>query len=361
MFHTYLICLLPSASITTTMAMDIHTTTSPDNKSNNAGSDSPVHLEDDKSPNQPMATLDYDDKGISGIIRSPYVFGAALLASFGGFSFGYDQGVISLILTMPQFHDAFPEVAPGHRRYGFNTGFMTGMLEFGAFIGCLFFPLFADRYSRKWGLGLATVFFCIGAIIQTAAHNYGTLVAGRTIGGIGVGTLAMGAPLYISEIAPPNLRGSLLVLEAISIVIGAIVSYWITYGTRHMSGDWSFRLPFLLQMAPALVVGIGIQLFPFSPRWLAMRHRNDDSLRALEKLRRLPGTDPRIQNEWQGIVREVELQEVVLERDHGSNTNVAILELKQWGELFKPRFLARTLIALAIPFFQQFSGSWQTD
>lgn len=138
------------------------------------------------------AHVEYDNGGIGGIVRSPYVFGAALLASFGGFSFGYDQGVISLILTMPQFHKQFPETASGSPHYGFHVGFMTGMLELGAFIGCLCFPLFADRYSRKWGLSLATAFFCVGAIIQSASYNYSTLVAGRFVGGIGVGTLAMG-------------------------------------------------------------------------------------------------------------------------------------------------------------------------
>ncbi|KAI0891435.1 general substrate transporter [Annulohypoxylon nitens] len=320
---------------------------------NKDGSD---HLEDAPSHGESTAMISYGNKGIKGIIQSPYVFGAALLASLGGFSFGYDQGVISLILTMSQFREQFPEVAPGNARYGFNTGFMTGMLEFGAFIGCLFFPLLADRYSRKWGLAFAAIIFCVGSIIQTAAHNYGTLVAGRTIGGIGVGTLAMGAPLYISEIAPPNLRGSLLVLEQISIVIGAIVAYWITYGTRQISGDWAFRLPFLLQMFPALMVGIGIQFFPYSPRWLAMRHRDEDSLRSLEKLRRVPETDSRIQLEWRGILREVELQELAVTREWGTDIGFVTLQLKQWGELFKPKFIRRTIIALAIPFFQQFSG-----
>lgn len=135
---------------------------------------------------------------------------------------------------MPQFIDQFPQVDSNAPRYGFHTGFLTGMLELGAFVGCLFFPYVADRISRKWGISIATGFFCVGAIIQTAANEYDTLVAGRFIGGIGVGTLAMGAPLYISEIAPPNLRGSLMVLEAISIVIGAVVAYWITYGTRYV-------------------------------------------------------------------------------------------------------------------------------
>ncbi|CAG7560632.1 unnamed protein product [Fusarium equiseti] len=225
-------------------------------------SDGPEHLEAGIANTE----ISYDNNGLTGIIRSPYIFGAALLASFGGFSFGYDQGLA---------------------RYGFNTGFMSGMLEFGAFVGCLFFPLLADQYSHKYGLAVATAFFCVGAIIQIAAHNYGTLVAGRTIGGVGVGTLAMGAPLYISEIAPPNLRGSLLVLEAISIVIGAIIAYWITYGCRDISNDWAFRLPFLLQMAPALIVGIGIQLFSFSPRWLAMRHRNEEAVITVSSFKQL--------------------------------------------------------------------------
>ncbi|PYH42280.1 general substrate transporter [Aspergillus saccharolyticus JOP 1030-1] len=109
---------------------------------------------------------------------------------------------------------------------------MTAMLELGPFIGCLFFPSVANRISRKWCLTVARVFFMVGAIIQTATLDYATLLAARLTGGIGVGTLVMGAPLYISETAPSRWRGSWLVLEAISIVVGAIVAYWITYGTR---------------------------------------------------------------------------------------------------------------------------------
>ncbi|OJJ37964.1 hypothetical protein ASPWEDRAFT_153987 [Aspergillus wentii DTO 134E9] len=296
-----------------------------------------------------------DDKGIKGLLNSPYVFGAALLASFGGFSFGYDQGVISLILVMPQFRTQYPETSPDNPSYGFHTGFMTGMLELGAFIGCLFLPYLADRMSRKWSLSVATVFFVVGAVIQTAAPNYDALVAGRFIGGIGVGTLAMGAPLYISEIAPPTRRGSLLVLESISIVIGAIVAYWITYGTRSISGDWAFRLPFLLQIFPALMVGCGIHFFPFSPRWLAMRGRNEESLSALAELRKRPEDDNHVQLEWKGILSEVRFQKELVDREY-PNSHPFMVELKQWGSLFQPKYFRRTLIALAIPFFQQFSG-----
>lgn len=130
--------------------------------------------------------VSYGPTGIQGVFSSWYVSGAAFLASLGGFSFGYDQGVISIINVMPLFHEAFPPA-----KTAFGTGFMTGMLLLGAFVGCLFMPYLADKVSRKWALTVVVVIFDIGAIIQTAASSYGMLVAGRAIGGIGVGTLAM--------------------------------------------------------------------------------------------------------------------------------------------------------------------------
>lgn len=233
---------------------------------------------------------------------------------------------------------------------------MTGMLVLGGFLGCLFFPYIADRYSRKWALTIAVAFFNVGAIIQTAAPNYGTLVAGRAIGGIGVGTLAMGSPLYISEIAPAEMRGSLMVLEELTIVIGAIVSYWITYGTKDMVGSVSFRLPFGLQMVSATLLGVGIHLFPYSPRWLVMADRHEDSLKALSKLRRLPSTDSKVQSEWQGIIHEVGFQRDLAQREHPEATP-AKLEWLGWMDLFTDKKTRkRTIVACGICFFTQFSG-----
>jgi MFS family permease len=72
----------------------------------------------------------------------------------------------------------------------------------------------------------------------------------------------MVAPPYISEISPPEVRGTLLVLEEFSIVSGIVVAFWITYYTRFIQSDWSWRLPFLLQVVPAFVLGAGIYLLP---------------------------------------------------------------------------------------------------
>lgn len=167
-------------------------------------SDSVEQLETNELPTVLAEHVSYGPNGVCGLIASPYVFGAALLASLGGFSWGYDQGVISIINVMPQFHDRFPETDPKHPHSGFYTGFMTGMLEFGAFLGCFFMPWLADKISRKWALSAVVVIFNIGAIIQTAATSYPMLVAGRTIGGIGVGTLAMVRLTSIEEYQRAN-------------------------------------------------------------------------------------------------------------------------------------------------------------
>lgn len=154
-----------------------------------------------KSPSYPHATVEgtsYGPSGVRGLLSSGYVFGAAALASLGGFSFGYDQGVISIVNVMDEFHGQFPQAVSS-----FGKGFMTGMLLLGAFVGCLIMPYLADRISRKYALTIAVIIFDIGAIIQTAAQSYGALVAGRTIGGIGVGTLAMVCitkPYFVSSI-----------------------------------------------------------------------------------------------------------------------------------------------------------------
>lgn len=319
----------------------------------------------------PSEHISYGKGGLAGIAASPFVAGAALLASLGGFSFGYDQGVISIVNVMDQFHAVFPRAETA-----FGKGLMTAMLEFGAFIGCFFMPYLADKISRKWALTIVVVIFNIGAIMQTAAKSYGVLVAGRTIGGIGVGTLAMvslkkmslapnssanmnlffqGAPIYICEIAPPNLRGTLLVLESISIVTGVVVSFFITFGTRHMDGEISFRLPFGLQMVCSTLLGLGIHFYPYSPRWLALVDRPEEAMKSLERLRRLPATDSRVQAEHSAILTEVQIQRVMQEKRH-PGASLWKLEMLGWFDLFSPKIWRRTAVGVGVAFFQQFSG-----
>lgn len=168
----------------------------------------------------------------------------------------------------------------------------------------------------------------------------------------------MVAPLYISEISPPEIRGSLLVLEEFSIVTGIVIAFWITYGTYYMSGEWAWRLPFLLQLVPGFVLGIGILFLPFSPRWLASKGRDEEALINLAKLRQLPLTDRRVQLEWIDIRAEVALhKEISAERHPHLQDRSAMsrfkLEIASWADCFKRGCYRRTHVGVGIMFFQQ--------
>ncbi|KAI4655332.1 hypothetical protein J4E93_000044 [Alternaria ventricosa] len=303
----------------------------------------------------------YGPAGFRGLFSNPYVAMCAAFATIGGLLFGYDQGVISVTLVMDQFLDRFPRVSSEASGAGFWKGLMTAMLELGALIGALFAGWIADKLSRKYSIVVAVIIFTIGSFLQTAAMDYAMLTVGRLIGGWGIGALATIAPLYISEIAPPEIRGALLVLQEFSIVLGIVIAFWTTYGTRFMAGEWSWRLPFLIQMIPGLILGAGIVFLPFSPRWLASKGRDDEALVVLGKLRKLPTDDPRIFQEWCEIRAEVTFNhEVSVERhpelQAKTRTNEFKLEVQSWLDCFRHGCWKRTVVGVGIMFFQQFVG-----
>lgn len=103
-----------------------------------------------------------------------------------------------------------------------------------------------------------------------------------------------------------------------------MIAFWILYGTQYPTGEASFPLPFALQMICATIVGVGIHFFPYSPRWLALVDRRDESLASLSKLRKLPSTDDRMQVEYKGITTGVRFQQLVLEKKHPGVTGVRL-------------------------------------
>lgn len=310
-------------------------------------------------------TIVYGKSGIRGMTRNRYVVLCAMFASMGGLLFGYDQGVISVILTLPVFQERFTHLNPAYySNYSFYKGLMTAMIELGAFIGAANQGWIADKYSRKYSIMIAVVWFIVGSVIQTAAVDYAMLVVGRLIAGVALGMLSMVAPLYMSEISPPEIRGTLLVLEEWSIVFGIVVAYWITYGTRYLASgttEWTFRFPFLLQILPAIILAVGIFFLPFSPRWLAFKGRDEESLASLSRLRELPATDTRVRTEWIQIRAEVAFQREVQAIRHpnlldGSRKAGLKLELAAWLDCFRSGCWRRTMVGVGLMFWQQFVG-----
>lgn len=152
------------------------------------------HAEDITADREP-----YGPPGLKGLVSNPFVLMCAACSTLGGLIFGYDQGVVSVILVMDQFLDEFPRV--GGAGSGFWKGLLTAMIELGALIGALNQGWIADMISRRYSILVAVGIFTVGSVLQTAAVEYGMLTFARFVGGFGIGMLSMVAPLYISEIS----------------------------------------------------------------------------------------------------------------------------------------------------------------
>lgn len=299
----------------------------------------------------------YGPPGFRKLFSNHYATICAAFAAIGGMVFGYDQGVVSVILVMPNFLDHFARVSESASGAGFWKGLMTAMIELGALIGAINQGWIADKISRKYSIVIAVVVFTIGSVLQTASINYSMLVIGRLIGGIGIGMLSMVSPLYISEISPPESRGALLVLEELSIGFGIVVAFWITYGTQYMAGEWAWRLPFLIQLIPGIVLGIGIVFLPFSPRWLISKGRDEEALQILCKLRQLPASNALVIKEWYDIRAEVAFHKETSVLRHPKLQQRTVknrlkLEIASWTDCFKSGCWRRTHIGIGILFFQ---------
>lgn len=150
-------------------------------------------------------------------------------------------------------------------------------------------------------------------------------------------------------------------IEELSVVAGIVIAFWITFGTRYMADQWSWRLPFLLQIVPALVLGVGIVFLPYSPRWLVSKDRDEEALASLAKLRNLPKDHYTVQLEWTNIRTEVRShQEISRERHPKLQDRTCInrikLEVASWIDCFKPGCYKRTHVGMGLMFFQQFVG-----
>jgi MFS family permease len=316
--------------------------------------------------------------GIIGMLQNPYVFMTCLFASLGCMMYGYDQGVMGSILVMENFEAHFPSLTGATIQ-----GWLVSALELGAWAGALFNGWLADTISRKYSMLVAVVIFTLGTGLQTGAQNPGMLFAGRVIGGFGIGMFSMVIPLYQAEIAPPELRGSLVSLQQLSITIGTTIAFWLDYGLHFVGGSncdpagvpndgfnadgitfnytlahghtclgekaISWRLPLALQLIPAWILFFGMFFLPFSPRWLMMKHRDDDCIASLSRLRRLSPEDPLLRAEY------LEIKAAVL-FDEETEAEYSGQRFGAWRLLFAPSMFKRLTIGCWIMIFQQFTG-----
>ena len=107
-------------------------------------------------------------------------------------------------------------------------GLLTSVLELGAWVGTLANGYLADALGRRKTAVLACIIFIVGVIVQACTVNKNYIFAGRFVTGLGVGSLSMIVPLYNAELAPPEVRGSLVAVQQLAITFGIMISFWVS-------------------------------------------------------------------------------------------------------------------------------------
>lgn len=213
-----------------------------------------------------------------GLEGTPLLLFVTCFASLGVFMFGYDQGVMSGIITHPTFQADFSDPSPA------QLGTMVAVLEIGALVTSLLSGVLTDRYGRKAILGVGALLFMLGGAVQTIAVGYHIMVLGRILAGLGVGFLTMVVPTYQSEVSPAENRGKLACIEFTGNIIGYMASVWMGYVCSFLQNGWAWRLPLAVQPLIGGVLLYGATLLPESPRWLCDVGRDAEAMRVLVDL-----------------------------------------------------------------------------
>lgn len=305
--------------------------------------------------------------GAAGLIANARTTAIAVFASMGGLIYGYNQGMFGQVLSMNSFSKAAGTDGINNATL---AGLLTSILELGAWVGVLINGYSADRLGRKLSVVVACAVFVIGVIIQACTHGgkYDTILGGRFVTGLGVGSLSMIVPLYNAELAPPEIRGALVALQQLAITFGIMISYWFTYGTNFIGGTgdsqsraaWLF--PITVQILPAVILAVGIMFVPQSPRWLMDNGREQECLDVLAGLRRLPTDSPLVQMEYLELKAQKLFETRVSEHDYphlqdGSQSSKFKLGVAGYKSLItNPSNLRRTAVATLVMMFQQWTG-----
>ena len=252
--------------------------------------------------------------------RMIYFFGA-----LGGVLFGYDTGVISgALLFIPNDFKLTP----------FLQGAIVAGLLLGAMIGAAFAGRLSDQLGRRRLIIAAAIVFTGGALLAALAPTVWVLIAARVIIGLAVGSAALVVPLYLSEIAPTEVRGAITSLNQLMIVCGILAAF-IVNAILASSGDW--RLMLGLAAVPSLVLLVGMFFMPETPRYLV--HTGEEKT-AHQVLEELPGDEPAEE-------RIEEIREVDSEEE--GEIGLAALWRAKW---VRPALLVATGLAV----FQQLVG-----
>ncbi len=262
-----------------------------------------------------------------------YAILISLIVALGGFLLGFDSAVISG--ATPFYKNTF-----GLDTGSWIIGFSVGSIILGAIIGNIIAGPLADKFGRNNMLIVTAILFTYCALGTALTHSIAFFISARIVGGLGVGIAILVAPMYIAEIAPKKLRGTLVTFNQLNIVVGISVAYFSNYLIQQQITDPDLNWRWMLGVGviPALLYFLLLFFVPRSPRWLMQRGLNEEALKVLI----------RVNGEEQA---NTVYNEIIESLENDNKTEAA-----RFKDVFSRRMKIVMIIGLGIAFFQQITG-----
>jgi len=271
--------------------------------------------------------------------------------------FGYDQGVMSGLLTGSAFTKQFPEIDTTATGTGSASlqGTVVAIYEIGCLFGSLFTFFMGERFGRRRTIMLGCSVLCVGAALQVSSFGIPQLIVGRIVTGLGNGINTSTVPVWHSETTQAHNRGRALANELAINIFGVMSAYWIDYGFSFVNTPAQFRTPLAIQIVFAIVTIALIQFLPESPRWLLKHGRVEESRAVLDQLSVHEGVDreARLHEEFTAIQQALVEEEAATLRDKNGQPVSAFRACFTNG---KERYFHRVMLGVGSQFMQQLCG-----
>ena len=252
-----------------------------------------------------------------------FVYTAVAIAALGGLLFGYDTGVISgAILFIKSEFSLSPTMEE----------VVVSAVLIGAVLGAGAGGALTGRFGRRWMIILAGIVFTLSAIGTAFAPTVGWLIGARVASGIGIGIASFISPMYIAELVPAKVRGSLVAVNMLAITTGIVVAYLVDYAFSASHG-WRYMVG--LAALPSIGLVVGMWWLPDSPRWLISRSNVDAARKVLQRVRTTSHVDAEIKDIQQSMAQQAE---------------------GGMAGLFQPSLRMPMIVGLGLATFQQITG-----
>lgn len=265
----------------------------------------------------------------------------SLIVALGGFLMGFDASVISGVVKF---------IEPEFDLTKLELGWAVSSLTLTATLAMMIAGPLSDRLGRKRVLSIAAVFYALSAVLSAIAPTFVFLVLARMLGGFGVGASLIIAPMYIAEIAPPKIRGTMVSFNQLNIVIGISAAFFTNYlilkfgqwdaeWTKVLKLDiYNWRWMLGLEAIPAIIYFVALFVVPRSPRWLIMKGKEEEALLIMKKA-----------SGEEYAVKDFE----AVKQSLVSDTNKKKVSLK---EIFSPALRTVLTIGIVLAILQQLTG-----